>query len=215
MLNQYDEIQNAQFNEIKKDRSELRKAYFSSLQQGEWSAASDISPIEVTKHKSINETLHKHETTGKITAFAQSIFSKRLFVAGSKSGEILECDINSSKVRKYQLNSEILTLDICRDDSMWAAGTVNSEILIRKALGGWAKKTIVDFNSRPIIQIRFITKNCMLVATDRTVTRFKLTDMKLTYEVKYEPVTFEPCEVVQIMYMPMPEMRGNFVILTA
>jgi hypothetical protein len=55
----------------------------------------------------------------------------------------------------------------------------------------------------------------MLVATDRNVTRFKITDMKLTYEVKYEPLTFQPSNVIQIMYMPMPELPGNFVILTA
>lgn len=158
--------------------------------------------------------LQKHEES-KITAFALSIFSKRLFLAGSKTGQILECDINNSKVRKYQLKNEILCVDISMDDSVWAAGTSKSEILIKKSFGGWAKKTISDFNERPIIQVRFINKNCMLVATDKTVTRFKITDMKLTFEVTYEPVTFHPSDVVQIMYMPMPNLPGNFLILTA
>ena len=91
-----------------------------------------MSPIEVIKHKTISELITQNDSV-KLTSFALSIFSQKIFLAGTNTGSIIECDLTTSKVNRYQLTSEVMTVDICRDDSMWAAGTIKSEIKIGRA----------------------------------------------------------------------------------
>lgn len=194
--------------ELKETVEKRKKDYFSSLQDGEWAANhQDISPIEVELSKGIHELIEgKHE--GKIISFACSVFTTKQYLFGTKKGEILEIIQKNNKLKIYNLEGEILTLDVCIDDSIWAAGTSKSEILIKKALGGWAKKTVNSFNSRPIIQLRFIDKSQLIVATDTTVSILSLKDLKYSFDLKLTRIIEKKTNIVQVMYMPTKEGKG-------
>ena len=59
-----------------------------------------------------------------MTCFAVSYKSKNTFLFGTDKGEVVEYNVALKKARTIKLQSSISTIDISRDDQIWAAGTV-------------------------------------------------------------------------------------------
>ena len=214
ILNKIEGDTHIQMAELHLETEERAKNYFSSLQEGEWTDINEdnISPVDVQYSKTISEMLNSKQNE-KITAFACSQTSNRLFLCGTKSGQILECEIPRNKVRTLNpVTGEVIACDISPDDSIWAIGTTKSEILIKKSLGGWARYSTQNFNGRPIIQLRFINSSELLICTDRTVTKYYIADMKFKFEISPKQVIKNEENITQIMTMPI---RKRTLLITA
>lgn len=160
----------------------------------------ELSPVRSNPCEEINDLLIPH-FEGKLTCF---YFTKKLLVIGTDEGEIVELDRTKSKCRKFSLNGTIVSVDINNSSSVWAAGSSEGHILIKKSCGGWAKKTLNNFGEgRPITQVRFYKNMKMIVSTDCKVTRFVLRDIKLSFDVAKNVILSDMTGIVQIITMPI------------
>ena len=200
ILDLYDSQAVKEVKSLNDEVSENSENYFSSLQEGEWTAAhDDISPVDVQPSKSIEAMLDgKH--TSKVTTFA---YTSKIFLCGTKTGEILECDLQANKVRQLKLDSMIISCDISEDQSTWAVGSQQSEVFFKKSLGGWARKKLGNFNNRPIVQLKFINKNELIIATDQDITKVTLSDIRIGFEVRFTKIISKKKSIVQVMTMPL------------
>ena len=89
-------------------------------------------------------------------------------------------ELPSNKIKYFDLDGVVLTLDCNYDGSTWAAGTDIGVLMIKKTNSRFAKKTYNDFGEgHEIRQIRFYKDNAMVVNTIEKVEIFYIRDLKL------------------------------------
>ena len=55
-------------------------------------------------------------------------------------------------------------------------------MFLKKPNGGWTKRKILNFNNEPIVMLRFLSKDKLLLATSFNVSIISIRDMKLMYD---------------------------------
>lgn len=98
----------------------------------------ELSPVESDSCKEINDLLIPH-FEGKMTCF---YYTSKLLILGTDEGEIVELDRTNEKCRTFSLEGTIVTVDINNNSTIWAAGSSEGHVFVKKAYGGWAKKNL-------------------------------------------------------------------------
>jgi len=100
----------------------------------------NLLPISVQKYHWINKNFQETHK-GKLTCMAKS---QNLVLLGSDFGEVIEYTLKTKNKRVFKIGGVVLSIDINPSQKIWAAGSSNSHIFIKK-VDKWAKKTDFDF----------------------------------------------------------------------
>ena len=159
-----------------------------------------LSPVSADPCKPILTAI-KGSFKGKLNCFHMN---QKLALFGTTKGEIVELDLSSNKVRTYKIKGAVLSVDINHNSTIWAAGSDQGQLTVRKALGGWTKKTYPDFaGGRPVTQIRFYKTMNLVVSTDIRVFRLIMRDIKLTFDITRTDLCGKVKNICQVLTMPI------------
>ena len=209
ILNRFQEQSNKNMCKTSIKNTERFKL-FSSLNNIDL-GASTISPIQLDHQRTLNAFI-KGSISGKVTCFAISSASKNIFLFGTHKGEILESNIAMKKNRTFRLQKTITSIDISKDEQVWAAGTVQSELLFKKPNGGWTKRKIANFNNEPILMLRFANKDKLVVATHFNVSIVSIRDMKLIYDYSETNFFSSSVKISQIAILAMQNQSSVAIL---
>ena len=165
---------------------------------------SDFHPFAFSRCEGLNHFLYnsilkqtKKRSRSKLSTFA---VTNEMMVCGTTNGYLVEIPItreilpsgkkgprfyNYQKVHQYNLPNSITSIDTCPQNTMWAAGTSNGSLYLRKAAGGWAKRTYENItgNGEAVSHIKFLNNRELMIAHGSGVKRVMLRDMKLSFDV--------------------------------
>jgi hypothetical protein len=128
----------------------------------------------------------KENIGGNFTAFS---YTPQLLVLGTDLGEIMQMELPSKKVKYFDLDGTVLTIDCNFSSKIWAAGTDIGALFIKKTHSRFGKRTINDFGEGlEIRQIRFYKELSMVVSTIEKVEVIFLRDLKLGFDCQRFPI---------------------------
>lgn len=147
----------------------------------------ELSPVQITPMnflkniKDISDNL-----SGKYTAFS---FTPKLLLIGTDLGEIMQLELPSKKVKYFELDGIVLTIDCNYSSKIWAAGTDLGVVFIKKTHSRFSKRTLNDFgDGHEIRQIRFYKENAVVINTIEKVEIIFLRDLKLGFDCRRYPI---------------------------
>lgn len=115
---------------------------------------------------------------GTVCSFAISPVTHDVYMFGTETGELIECwQGDKPSVKKHNLDGKVTAIGISPNDEFFAAGSANSELLIKKTEGKLAKKYLKSLNQQRIQQILFLENTTLLVATYNCVYHFSISSM--------------------------------------
>lgn len=196
LLDKFDEVESKAVREIRKPRE---SDFYSALKEASWNSA-NLSATSFEKNSQVQDML-KGQFTGQLSCFSWAPDGKTLLVVGTTAGEVLELDLVQKKTRKYKLDAKVLSVDVSPDKEKFVAGLENGEIHIRKTYGNWASKS-QKIDDRPIMQVRFASKETLICATDFNLYQILIKDLKLMFDLtKRHMVQNSPEIITQLEVM--------------
>lgn len=168
---------------IKAIRRPKIKTFQSVFEKDAW-MSSGLPPVLFGKAQKIFDLI-KGQYTGKLTSFAISPDCRSLYVVGTDTGDVIEVDIVKRTTKKEKLGKRVNSLDISKDNQLWAAVLENGDIYVKKTFGSWLSKKMFMENL-PLIFVRFIDNDTMIVATERSVLRCAVKNLKVMLDITKE-----------------------------
>jgi hypothetical protein len=133
------------------------------------------------------------ERYAAIRCVAMSPHPHRLLLVGFENGDVFECTTAPKKtVKKHAVGDNVSALALSPAGEYFAAGALNSEILVKK-IDSMGKKTIQNLDGNQILQIQFLSESVILVSTQQGV-----------YTLTIKNFMMIKMEVYPTLIIPMP-----------
>ena len=142
-------------------------------------AEKNLLPIEIRQKEWLNDMLF-YETSAQLTCICKSL---EYVVIGTTKGEIFEVNLETRKMRKFNIGGMTLSVDINKQETLWVAGSSNSHIMVKK-ISGWAKKvdkTLMD--EQAITALRFVSEDEFIITTRMDAKKVTIKDLRLSFEL--------------------------------
>ena len=176
------------------DSNSQKKSMYPLNQYIDQENEADVLPLTLMRTDWLTKILSE-QAEGQLTSIAKS---KSLHVVGTSKGEILEINAEK-KVRKFTIPGMVLTVDISPSEKIWAAGSSESIIFVKK-VAGWSKKTDKTMmDKQPITAIRFCDDKEFIVTTRVDAKKVKVKSIKISYELM--PIRIFKMNVFDISHM--------------
>lgn len=138
----------------------------------------DLPLLEQQIINSVNIQLDGAQLKGTVCSFAISPKTHEVFMFGTETGELIEClQGEKPSINKHTLDAKVTSIAVSPNDEFFAAGSANSELLIKKTKGKLAKKYLKSLNQQRIQQLVFLENTTLLVATYNCVYHFSISSM--------------------------------------
>lgn len=177
LLDRFEELESERIKEVKKEKE---NKFYSALKESSWSNTS-ISPVKTDRCAWIRQAI-AGQFKGALTCFAYSPDCMSLLVIGTDQSELLELDLVSKKLRKHKTDDKVTCLDISADNEKIAVGLANGEVVIKKTRGSWISK-LIKLSFKPINQVKFVSSLTVIAASDFSVFKVVLHDLKVYIEL--------------------------------
>ena len=135
--------------------------------------------------------------TARLTAFQMS---RKMIVFGTNEGLLLEIPIKRERVgpqrklqlyydyqkaHKYEIRGNVSSVDVSPHNHIWAAGTQEGGLYIRRANGGWGKRLFenVTLSRGPVLQVKWLSDQELIISYLTGISRLFVRDMKLSFDI--------------------------------
>lgn len=169
-----------QRKEIKELKEKKESDFYSAIREASWSGGGQDS-FSTDKGQALADTI-EHNIIGNLTCFAFTPDRRSVAVLGTDQGQVLEVDLPVRKLRKHKLDSKIHSIDVSPDKEKFVAGLDSGEIYVKRTYGTWTSKRF-KVDDKPLLFIKFYSHDTFVVATERSVFKIIVKDLKVMFDI--------------------------------